>query len=215
MVHELLSSIHSSPTGGHLGVLKTTDKVRQRFYWLNFKDDIKTFINSCEQCQKRGNPPKSHKHSLSEWPPSYPFHHIGIDFMGPLPLSNGIQQILLNGDPFTKWYEAVPLPNQTASTTANALLQHWICCFGSPYSIHSHQGRNFESKIFKLLMQSFEIEKTRATAFRPQSNAVIERMNRTLQIMLAKCVNDHRNNWSTQLPYVMTAYLTSVHESTS
>ena len=69
MVHELLSSIHSSPTGGHLGVLKTTEKVRQRFYWPNFKDDIKTFISSCEQCQKRINPPKTHKHSLSEWPP--------------------------------------------------------------------------------------------------------------------------------------------------
>ena len=214
MVHELLSSIHSSPTGGHLGVFKTTENVRQRFYWPNFKDDNKTFISSCEQYQKRVNPPKTHKHSLSEWPPSYPFHHIGIDFLGTLPLSNGNQHILLIGDHFTKWYETVPLPDQTASTTANALLQHWICRFGCPYSIHSDQGRNFESKIFKLLMQTLEIEKTSTTAFRPQSNAVIERMNRTLQNMLAKCVNDEQNNWSTQLPYVMTAYSTSVHEST-
>ena len=134
--------------------------------------------------------------------------------MGPLPLSNGNQHILLIGDHFTEWYEAVPLPDQTASTTANALLQHWICRFGCPYSIHSDQGRNFESKIFKLLMQSLEIEKTRTTAFRPQSTAVIERMNPTLQSMLAKCVNDEQNNWSTQLPYVMTAYRTSGHEST-
>ena len=73
MVHELLSSIHSSPIGRHLGVFKTTEKVRQRFYWPNFKDDIKTFISSCEQCQKRVNPPKTRKHSLSEWPPVTPF----------------------------------------------------------------------------------------------------------------------------------------------
>ena len=39
-------------------------------------------------------------------------------------------------------------------------------------------------------------------------------MNWTLQNMLAKCVNDEQNNWSTQLPYVMTAYRTTVHEST-
>ena len=214
MVPELLSSIHSSLTGGHLGVFKATEKVRQRFYLPNFKDDIETFISSCEQGQKRVNPPKTHKHSLSEWPPSYPFHHFGIAFMGPLPLSNSNQHILLIGDHFTKWYEAVPLPDQTASTTANALLQHWICRFGCPYSIHSDQGRNFESTIFKLLTQSLEIEKTRTTASRPQSNAVIERMNRTLRNMLARCVNDEQNNWSTQLPYVMTAYRTSVHEST-
>ena len=32
--------------------------------------------------------------------------------------------------------------------------------------------------------------------------------------MLAKCVNDEQSNWSQQLPYVMMAYRTSVHEST-
>ena len=63
-------------------------------------------------------------------------------------------------------------------------------------------------------MQSLEIEKTRTTAFRPQSIAVIERMNRTLQNMLAKCVNDEQNNCLTQLPYVMTAYRTSENNST-
>ena len=73
VAHELLSTIHSSPTGGHLGFFKFTDKVRQRFYWPNFKENIKTFNSSCEQCQKRVNPPKTHKHSLSEWPPVTPF----------------------------------------------------------------------------------------------------------------------------------------------
>ena len=39
-------------------------------------------------------------------------------------------------------------------------------------------------------------------------------MNRTLQNMLAKCVNAEQSNWSQQLPYVMMAYRSSVHEST-
>ena len=59
-----------------------------------------------------------------------------------------------------------------------------------------------------------QVDKTRTTAFRPQSNADVERMNRTLQSMLAKCINDEQSNWSQQLPYVMMAYRTSVHEST-
>ena len=44
MVHELLSSIHSSPTGGHLGVFKTTKKVRQRFYSPTSKTTLKLSI---------------------------------------------------------------------------------------------------------------------------------------------------------------------------
>ena len=135
--------------------------------------------------------------------------------MGPLPLSDGNKHILVIGDHFTKWYEAIPLPDQTAVTTANALVDHWISCFGCPHSLHSDQGRNFESKLFELLMQLLEMDKTRTTAFHPQSNAVIERMNKTLQNMLAKCVNEEQNNWSQQLPYVMMAYRSSVHESTA
>ena len=194
LVPQVLNSIHSSSTGGHLGIFKTVEKVRERFYWPGFQEDVKLFINRCEQCQKRANPPKTHRHSLVEWTPSYPFHHIGIDFMGPLPLSNGNQHILLIGDHFSKWYEAIPLPDQTASTTATVLLENWICRFGCPHSIHSDQGRNFEPKLFESLNQALQVDKTRTTAFRPQSNAVVERMNRTLQSMLAKCVNDEQSN---------------------
>ena len=32
--------------------------------------------------------------------------------------------------------------------------------------------------------------------------------------MLAKCIDQERRNWSQQLPYVMMAYRSSVHEST-
>ena len=214
LVPQVLNSIHSSTTGGHLGRFKTVEKVRERFYWPGFQEDVKLFINRCEQCQKRANPPKTHRLSLIEWTPSYPFHHIGIDFMGSLPLSNGNQHILLIGDHFSKWYEASPLSERTASTTATALLENWICRFGCPHSIHSDQGRNFESKFFKSLNQALQVDKTRTTAFWPQSNAVVERMKRTLQSMLAKCINDEQSNWSQQLPYVMMAYRTSVQEST-
>ena len=59
-----------------------------------------------------------------------------------------------------------------------------------------------------------EIYKTRTTPFHPQSNAVIERMNKILQNMLAKCINEEQSNWSQQLPYVKMAYRSSVDEST-
>ena len=39
-------------------------------------------------------------------------------------------------------------------------------------------------------------------------------MNRTLQSMLAKSINEEQSNWSQQPPYVMMAYRISVHEST-
>ena len=214
LVTEIITSLHNSLTAGHLGAYKTLEKIRQRYYWPGFKTDVKHHILRCDKCQKRSGPPQKHRHSLVDWKISYPFHHIGLDFLGPLPTSNGCRYILLIGDHFTKWYEAIPLPDQTAATTSDALLERWICRFGCPYSIHTDRGTNFESQLFANLLKKLEIDKTRTTAFHPQSNSVIERMNRTLLNMLAKCIDEDQTNWSVKLPYVLMAYRSSVHEST-
>ena len=73
---------------------------------------------------------------------------------------------------------------------------------------------NFASQLFANLLKKLEIDKTRTTAFHPQSSSVIERMNRTLLNMLVKCINEDQTNWSVKLPYVLMAYRSSVHEST-
>ena len=108
MTHEILSACHSSSTAGHLGVANTSEKIEQRFYWPGLQEDTKLFVSRCPECQKRSGPPKRYHHSLVEWQASYPFHHIGINFMGPLSLSDGNKHILVNGDHFTKRYEAIP-----------------------------------------------------------------------------------------------------------
>ena len=214
MVTEVITSLHNSVTAGHLGAYKTLEKMRQRYYWPGFKTDVKHHILRCHKCQKRSGPPQKHRHLLVDWKISYPFHHIGLDFLGPLPTSNGCRFILMIGDHFTKWYEAIPLPDQTAATTSDALLERRICRFGCPYSIHTYRGTNFESQLFASLLQKLENDKTRTTAFHPQSNSVIERMNRTLLNMLAKCIDEDQTNCSGKLPYVLMAYRSSVHEST-
>ena len=214
LVTEVITSLHNSLTAGHLAAYKTLKKFRQRYYWPGFKTDVKHHILRCDKCQKRAGPPQKHRHSLVDWKISYPFHHIGLDFLGLLPTSNGCRFILLIDDHFAKLYEAIPLPDQTAATTSDALLERWIFRFGCPYSIDTDRGTNFESQLFPNLPKKLEIDKTRATTFHPQSNSVIARMNRTFLNMLAKCIDEHQTNWSVKLPYVLMAYRSSVYEST-
>ena len=57
-----LNSIHSLQTGSYLGMLKTAEKIRERFYRPGLQDDIKLFINRCKNCQKRANPTKTDGH---------------------------------------------------------------------------------------------------------------------------------------------------------
>ena len=215
LVTEINTSLHNSLTAAHFGAYKTLKKIRQRYFWPGFKKDVKHHILRCDKCHKLSGPQQKHRHSLVDWKISYPFHHIGLDFSGPLPTSNGCRYIFLIGDHFTKWYEAIPVPDQTAATRSDALLERWISRFGCPYSIHTDRGTNFESQLLASLLKKLEIEKTRTAAFHPQSNSVTERMNRTLLNMHAKCIDEDQTNWSVKLPYVLMAYRSSVHESTA
>ena len=63
-------------------------------------------------------------------------------------------------------------------------------------------------------MTLLEINETRTTSFHPQSNSVIECMNRTLLNMLTKSIHKQQANWSHFLPFVLMAYRSSAHEST-
>ena len=102
MTHEILSASHSSPIAGQSGVAKTSEKFKQRFYWPGLQEDTSLFVGRCPECQKRSGPPKKYHQALVVWQASYRFHHIGINFMGPLPMSNGNKHILVTGDHFTK-----------------------------------------------------------------------------------------------------------------
>ena len=150
---EVITSLHNSVTAGHLGAYKTLEKIRQRYYWCGFKTDVKHHILRCNKCQKRSGPPQKHRHSLVDWKNIYLFHNLGLDFLGHLPTSNGCRYILLIGDPFTKWYGAISLPDKTAVTTSNAFLERWICRFGCPYSIHTDRGTMFESQLLANLLK--------------------------------------------------------------
>ena len=204
LVTEIITSLHNSVTAGFLGAYKTLEKIRQRSYWPGFKTDVRHHILRCDKCQKQSCLPQKHQRALVDWKISLPLHQIDLDFLGHLPTSNGCRYIFLIGDDFTKWFEAIPFPDQSTASTSDVFLERRICRFGCPCSIHTDRGTKFESQLFANLFK--KLDKSRTTAFHVQSNSVIESMNRTLLDMLAKCIDEDRANWSVKLPYVLMAF---------
>ncbi|GBN27180.1 hypothetical protein AVEN_46571-1 [Araneus ventricosus] len=62
--------------------------------------------------------------------PDVRFAHINIDFIGPLPPSDGYTYCMTIIDRFTRWPEVIPTSNITAETTCKALIHNWIPRFG-------------------------------------------------------------------------------------
>ena len=81
-------------------------------------------------------------------------------------------------------------------------------------TIHTDQGREFESRLFRYLCDVLGVDKTRTTPYHPQSNGMVERQNRTIQQMLSAYVNDRRDDWRNHLDLITMAFRSSVHEST-
>jgi hypothetical protein len=91
-----------------------------------------------------------------------------MDILGPLPETpRGNRYILVIGDYFTKWQEAFPLKDMEAVSVATVLVNDFVCRFGVPESLHTDQGRNFESAVIKEVCKLLDIRKTRTTPTTP------------------------------------------------
>ena len=167
----------------------------------------------CEHCVQ-----KSRKKSIAPMqhiPVGVPLEKVALDIMGPFQVSDsGNTHILVVSDYFTRWVEAYPIPDQTAQVVADKFVTEFVLRYGIPAQIHTDQGRDFMSNLFCEMAKLLGIEKTRTTPYHPMSDGLVERLNRTIQDMLRSFVNENRDDWEDHLPYVLSAYRSSVQEST-
>ena len=141
--------------------------------------------------------------------------YISTDILGPLPLtSRNNVYILVATDHFSKLTEVYALPDQTAATEANTVLNEIFSKIGLPLSIHSDQGRNYESQLFTELCQMLEIRKTRSSVAHPMSNGQCERFNRTMLWMIKAYLKGEQRDWDKHLGCPAGAYHSTVQEST-
>ena len=122
--------------------------------------------------------------------------------------------MLVITDVFSKFTVAVPTKDQTASTTAKAIVQEWFYKYGVPIRIHSDQGRNFESALMKELYALYGVKKSRTTPYHPAGNGQVERFNRTLHGLLSTLVPEQKRNGTQYVSGILYTYNSTPHAST-
>ncbi len=120
--------------------------LRQRFYWPGFRQDAELHVHCCDVCTAQKGPSRCSHAPLQQYLVGAPMERIGVDILGPFPFKEaGNRFVLVAMDYFTKWPEAYAVPDQSASTTAQRLVDEMFARFGVPDKLHSDQRRNFES----------------------------------------------------------------------
>jgi hypothetical protein len=140
---------------------------------------------------------------------------LSTDILGPFPETpRGNKYVLVVTDHFTKWVEIFAIPDQTAVTCAEKILNEVIGRFGCPLDLHSDQGRNYESQIFVELCRLLEIRKTRTSPGNPRCNGQAERFNRTLLRMIKAFLRGQQREWDRNLGCLAAAYRATPQDST-
>jgi len=211
---ELMTMIHGHKTGGHFGVRKTYQRMKQQFYWPGCKGDIERWCKACNECALSKPGGEKRRAPLVQTSVGLPMDRLGADIVGPLQRTESDNlYILVIVDYFSKWVEAYPLPDKTTHSVADKLVDV-VSRFGVPKQLHTDQGGEFTSKVIQEMCDMLGIDKTRTTPYHPSSDGLVERTNRTVQNVLKTCVNLDRNNWDDMLPFVLMAYRATEQEST-
>ncbi|KAL7298553.1 hypothetical protein TKK_0008328 [Trichogramma kaykai] len=207
--------LHRSPVGGHRGISKTYQRIKQKYVWDRLKTDIQRPIQQCLECQlKKLARHRTKQPMIITDCPGSTFDKVALDIVGPLPAtSEGNIYILTMQDQLSKFCIGVPLPDATATTIADAMVKRLICTFGTPKVILTDQGRNFLSKLLQRVAKRFRIKQVRTTAFHAQSNGSLERSHHALAEFLKQYTNQE-SDWDQWIELATLNYNSSVQEST-
>eukprot|EP00731_Ephydatia_muelleri_P005995 Em0003g243a len=172
-------------------------------------------ISTCDLCQRNSQKLSISTPELFPVPVHSPWHHVGIDFVGPISpkTTSGNSYILTLCDYFTTWVEAVALPTKEASGIASSLFKIFMK-MGLPAVITTDQGSELKNQLNDEMMKILNIKHHLITAYHPQSNGLVERFNQSLQKMLRKYIQEKKEKWDDYLDTCTFAYNTSRHEST-
>ena len=114
--------------------------------------------------------------------PQRRFSHVHVDLVGPLPFSSdSFSYILTMIDRTTRWLEAVPLKEMTASTCTAAFMSSWAARFGVPTTLTSDRGTQFSSATWQQLCARLGIQHIMTTSYHPQANGMVKRVHRQLK----------------------------------
>ncbi|XP_041861558.1 uncharacterized protein LOC121652704 [Melanotaenia boesemani] len=206
----VLRSLHNDM--GHLGVERTVDMARARFYWPKMQSTIEKMIKTCERCVRRKTPPERAS-LLVNIKTCRPLELVCMDFLSVEPDRSNTKDILVITDHFTKYAVAIPTPNQRARTVAKCLWENFIAHYGFPEKLHSDQGPDFESKTIKELCELAGMRKVRTTPYHPRGNPV-ERFNRTLLQMLGTLDQSDKLHWKDFVKPLVHAYNCTKNDTT-
>ena len=131
-------SYHTKAYGGHFSSQKIAHKVfSSSFNWTMVFKDSYAFCRACTQCQMLGSLSRRNKMPMTPILTIEIFDCWGINFIGPFPLSDRNEYILLVVEYVSKWVEAILTQKNDHKAIISFLKENILSRFRTPEAIIS------------------------------------------------------------------------------
>ena len=205
----VMSIVHDTITGGHLGIRKTREKITSNFYWPGIDGDVARYCHSCNVCQKTVSNETVPKVPLQSVPVvDVPFKRVAVDLVGPIdpPSEIGHRYILTLVDYATRYPKAVPLKRIYAETVTEALVDIYSR-LGIPEEVLSDQGAQFISDCMKEVCKHLGVSRSTTTPYHTMCNGLVEKFNGTLKKMLGRLCGEQPKQWHRYINALLFAHI--------
>lgn len=212
---KVIAALHSSPIGGHSGIMPTYHKVKHLFHWKGLKQDVENFVKQCTICQQAKHELSHPAGLLQPLPiPAGAWQDISMDFVEGLPTSGGCNVILVVVDRFTKYAHFLPLKHPfTAAQVAQVLLDSVVKLHGVPRTMLSDRDKIFLSNVWQNLFSLLGSKLLHSTAYHPQTDGQTERVNQCLEMYLRCAVQQSPAQWKKWLNLAELWYNSTYHST--
>ena len=167
---------------GHYSIKKLHPTLITRYFWKSMIQDIKSVVKNCKICQFSKNSPKFHSSPLFPLPcPFRPFSFWSFDHKKLVRQTlEGNNYILAFICHFSNYCVYIPVPNETAYTTARVFVRDIICRFGKADVILSDRGKGYMSIFFATISKILGIKHRASAVMAKRTNGIAERCIRSL-----------------------------------
>ena len=199
---------------GHVGRDKLLPIIKDYYFNDHCTKVVTEVIRECNICQSfkgqaRGGEP------IYKRNPAKAYDQFAVDLLELEPATGNVRYLLVGVDIYSRFMSAVPIKDKKASTVRTALEQRvFPVLMKIPGVVISDNGPEFRSHEFEELMRKYGIKHYTTVPYLPHTNGRIERLNRTLQLMLATACAESGKSWIEELPNCLVLYNHTKHSQT-
>jgi len=171
------------------------DAVLRGFWWPGLYGDVRRWCSKCEFCHA-----KKGVSGLSAWMRtgmySCPSRVLQFDA-----ITRQEKFMLTCVCCFSRWAWLLPISNKEAETIAKALMNIFCDARSFPTVLRSDNAAELTGDVARRLNKMFGIKHTTGTAYHPQSQGAVERMQKILHQYVHGIVQGEADKWEDSLTY--------------